>query len=606
MDPDIIIRHFTFLFMNLLDGKEEETKIIVEIDNFARDNKMYSRDICEIIVKKFSMEYLPDRKIKIMNLIDSLIKSAGQDYVDQFAPIIADLFKTTYSITSENGKIQLYKIFYTWKYIFPKEMLDQLNLELNMNSMKVLIAQRYPGIFERYDKYNEDFRKMAQRTMMKNTKPPVKENKGNKEKVGLSDDLFSDSSPSISEDNSDQKDRFSNYSGSGYEKSGGSSHRNSFPRKRFKEEEDSRDKRYRRHDKGSTSKIDEEKIQNIRKMKQKIREEKQMQMSGNTYLNHKRNASPMSNDINQSNKQPVSSNGNYNNYIQGSQMNQQMLLKIMSSKIQMNQQGGNNQNLLNQLYMNQQMQSNSIVNSKFNFSPTRVELCLNKYINDSRCHLKTSFPFFSSIAKYFTDTYKQCKILPTSKTNNDLFKSKDLYDQIHKFSYNTLFTNLRNSCAVCGFRTSIYSKFIEHLDIHFHYNYLKHTSKNKVLCRKEGCDKKSWITGSYLKTDNAYTLNAILYYKNDSDYLASGIVNKAKEVKEDNEELIYPVSEINSDLSCGYCGDVFKKKYFAKHHYWFYVNVVKVKCEKETTLVHESCVEEYKNMLSHGMSTEAE
>ena len=51
---------------------------------------------------------------------------------------------------------------------------------------------------------------------------------------------------------------------------------------------------------------------------------------------------------------------------------------------------------------------------------------------------------------------------------------------------------------------------------------------------------------------------------------------------------------------------MFKKKYFAKHHYWFYVNVVKVKCEKETTLVHESCVEEYKNMISHGMSTEAE
>ena len=55
MDPDIIIRHFTFLFMNLLDGKEEETKIIVEIDNFARDNKMYSRDICEIIVKKLEI-----------------------------------------------------------------------------------------------------------------------------------------------------------------------------------------------------------------------------------------------------------------------------------------------------------------------------------------------------------------------------------------------------------------------------------------------------------------------------------------------------------------------------------------------------------------------
>lgn len=633
MDTENIIKRINFLLCVLLEGKDDENKLISEIDDLAKKHRYFCRIISEIIVKSFTSEPSPERKVKLMNVIDSLFKTAGQDYIDQFSPILYDLFKTVYLQSSETNKIQLYKIFYTWKYLIESKLLEQLNNELNLNLMKELMKQRFPGIFERYDQYNENLKqKIMEINLSQNNIVKIRnKNNNNKEKVGLSDDLFSDSSPSFSADDNNQQDRYSNHSGNSHERcerneKNGIKNQRMFPKKQFKESEE--DKDY----------LEDEKTKNMSKMIKKIREQKKMkekllqsQMNNNNnprdFLNHKRSSSPLSQKYKDNNNQHLPHNSNINaingqilqgikaaqsnsnvnvnqntNYIQNSQLNQQYLLKLFSQKIQPNTQ---NVNKSNQMF-NQSLQNNTLSNLKFNLSPTKVELFLSQFIKESHFRPKTSFPFFSSIAKFFTETYKQSRLLPTTKTNNELFKAKDLFESVHNYTYHSLFTNLRNVCAVCGYRNIIYSKFVEHLDIHFHYNYLKHTSKNKVLCRKEGCDKQSWITGSYLKVQKAYTLNAILYYKNDSDHLASGPVYKAKEVKENNEELIYPVNDLNDNVVCAYCGDGFKKKYFDKHHYWFYVNVVKVKGNpnKESELVHESCVEEYGMMLNSDISTQ--
>ena len=96
MDTENIIKRINFLLCVLLEGKDDENKLISEIDDLAKKHRYFCRIISEIIVKSFTSEPSPERKVKLMNVIDSLFKTAGQDYIDQFSPILYDLFKTVY------------------------------------------------------------------------------------------------------------------------------------------------------------------------------------------------------------------------------------------------------------------------------------------------------------------------------------------------------------------------------------------------------------------------------------------------------------------------------------------------------------------------------
>ncbi len=180
---------------------------------------------------------------------------------------------------------------------------------------------------------------------------------------------------------------------------------------------------------------------------------------------------------------------------------------------------------------------------------------------------------------------------------------------------------------MCGFRTKIYTKFVEHLDIHFYMNYIKRNSQKKVLYRRESSDKHSWIKGLTQTTDisitdhsdsftqASYMLNAVVFYQNDNYQLVSNKkISKISDNPEDNEQLIFPVQP-DEEANCVYCGEEFKKKYMQKFHYWFYVNVVKLSSEeiknyKEIAnsldhnqlkngyvLIHETCIEEFLNMV---------
>jgi len=281
---------------------------------------------------------------------------------------------------------------------------------------------------------------------------------------------------------------------------------------------------------------------------------------------------------------------------------------------------------------------------------------LNSFISKSNVHLDYKSPFFSSLAKWFYESISEDNPLNEIKKDNkkiksvfDLLKIKDFtekesYKDLFKKVLNSLYSDIKNICSICGYRTSQYRNFVNHLDIHFHTNYIKKTSQKRELYRREACSKSSWITNtdsnlnlananilSSSKNDNLNilsSLNAVLYYLSDSDiHLNSNKNNINTNDSESNENMIFPVQD--KVIRCIYCKEEFKKKYFTKFHYWFYINVNKLNFEElktlsqnntaasmelcgnnfgkvlnsideetgEVILIHNTCLEEFVNLL---------
>jgi len=293
----------------------------------------------------------------------------------------------------------------------------------------------------------------------------------------------------------------------------------------------------------------------------------------------------------------------------------------------------------------------SIEGQNINLSETGINY-MNSFISKSNIQLDEKMPFFSSLAKWFYESILEDNPLNEIKKDNkkintlyDLLKIKDFsekesYKDLFKKVQNSLYSDIKNICSICGFRTSQYKRFVEHLDIHFHINYIKKNSRKRDLYRRESCSKNSWITN----TDNNLnlpntnlnlgrneninlisTLNSVLYYLNDSEiYLNTNKNNTNNVDSEGNENMIFPIQE--RDLQCIYCKDEFKKKYFIKHHFWFYINVNKLNVDElrmlnhsninngsnsnlnlmnnanteddeEIVLIHNTCLEEFVNLI---------
>ena len=299
-------------------------------------------------------------------------------------------------------------------------------------------------------------------------------------------------------------------------------------------------------------------------------------------------------------------------------------------------------NNLNILTSNNTEIQNSAISNNSN-TPSGLNF-LNSFISKSNSQIDEKLPFFSSLTKWFYDSLTEDNPLNEIKKDNkkikniyDILKIKDFsekesYLDLFKRVLNSLFVDIRNICSICGYRTNQYKKFIEHLDIHFHINYIKKNSQKKDLYRRESCSKHSWVTNTvsnysnYLnsnKNENVNslsTLNSVLYYLTDSEnHLNFNKNNYNSTESENNENMIFPVQE--KEIKCIYCKEEFKKKYFNKYHFWFYINVNKLNYEelnminqnlfgfdefqnkkfadsdKDMILIHNTCLDEFVNLI---------
>ena len=122
------------------------------------------------------------------------------------------------------------------------------------------------------------------------------------------------------------------------------------------------------------------------------------------------------------------------------------------------------------------------------------ELKLYRFLTSSQTKINKNLHFFSSIAKYYNDTFINDNYSEIPNKFQEINFNEQNYQIMRKRMREKLFieTN-KNNCVICGFKSLFYLDLIQHLDIHFYCNYLKKEGKN--LFRKKANNKNNWIYG---------------------------------------------------------------------------------------------------------------
>ncbi len=563
------------LFNLLFDHTQDETKLINQLTKFAEDNKIYHHDIVNIILQRFQSEHQIGNKLKILNVIHSISKGKdGYLYVNDFKSYIIETFSECYLNGDNVDKVHLFKIYYSWKYIIPDEVLEKLRINLNLDQMKEEVNQKFPGLIERYDKYN-----IAKLQTILDNNQIYKNNLNNNPITVRTNKRYGEDEEKANPNlNNNIHLNFSKHQS----KKNANFHSNINNNPNLN---------------NSNNQNDEIEKQKKQKEKQKRIKEIQEEIKKREYfLSKKTTPSPNSTHSTNSKLSSESKKKKKNNPITTNINTQPLINTINGFKYPIITQNP----YPPQLFPINIIQPQSLYQTE-KYSPENI---LSKFILNSQFKLNSNFSFFSSISKFFYDTYESSPLLPSTDIGNELFEkfnNENEFKKIRDYSKNILFVRLRNECCICGYRNQYYDKFVQHLDIHYHYNYLKTTTGDKLLKRRPGCSKNNWITNSHnlgFKNKNNYTLNALLYYHTDNEWLLNNQIYNENEKEDDNEELIYPVGK--NEVKCFYCGDELKKKFFSKYHYWFYVNVIQIKdknqIDKKLILIHEYCLDDYKQL----------
>ena len=310
---------------------------------------------------------------------------------------------------------------------------------------------------------------------------------------------------------------------------------------------------------------------------------------------------------------------NKNNNLTSKDLNKVKSKKILGKKTKTNHSKSENENTTNKkkIKENPNKNINSNINSinpsnvilnpnnninlffPMNVSPNEVKLFY--FLSNNQKKLRQNLPFFSSMAKYYSESLLTEKYTNKFSKFEEINNNEEAYKEIRKRMKTKLFqeTN-KNNCDICGFKTLYYDDLVQHLDIHFNFNLLEMEGKN--LFRKKASNKSNWIYGSggkNLKNKNSETgtgdrnrncgtLENLIFYRN---MMNNNLVKISNEHEEDNEEFMCPIKDDNGKI-CHYCGDDFKKIFSTKYNYWFYNKVVVVIDDKNKFLAHQACYEE--------------
>ena len=560
----------------ILENNYDESYLIPRIMEIATNNKEYTNDFCKIIITHLKNDGIKN-KLKLFNIIDSLFKSdVGESYINKLNKYIHENFKECFTMSDLEDRILLFKIFYTWKYLLPSNLLEKISEDSRLDEFKKMFMKKYPGKIERYDQYNENMRLTKEKK--KNGGVGVINNTNNNNNINDNNNL--------SKNNNNNND---------ISKTKKTPDKNMLGNKRKSSHEKSTDGGNR-----STSEIKalHNPISNDTNSNTSYgRNEKVNKIinTNNNANNNNNNNELISNQSNQNN-----STLNILNILQ-SGLNISNLQNLQNIPNLQNLQNINNTtqnnltNILQQqllLLLNMKAGSNSLFNSS-NPKASINEIYLFNFLQNTNTKLNTNFRFFSSLAKYYNEVLSKRDMIDIKCNYEDIYNNNnEEYKSIRQKVDSKLFKDIsKNICAICGFRTLFYNNLVEHLDIHFNMNYLKMEGKN--LFRKIGHNRNNWISGENIVNKNiknkvGYTLGNLLYYKN---MMNNNLIKINNEHEEDNEEFMYPIYEDNKE-KCNYCGDEFKKVFSTKYNFWFYYKVVEIKEEKKRNLVHQTCYDE--------------
>ena len=548
-------------YMGLEQHNYNENSIRNTLLKIAYNFRANYSEFCKIIIEYLEKEE-PQYKIRLFDLIDIFFKNNVGDYVEQLKNYLPSNFYECFMMSDLQDRFLLFRIFYTWKYIVPKNIFEKIKEDSKLGDFMENCRKNLPNFatdMKSCEEFNENFKKEK-----------LKKN-ANLNNLNIKKEFKEDIIPNNTNDND-------------------------------------KDNKQKKTIKNTKHNLEENSINSNDKIMGKKRKSSQDKSSeGNSKpkkkvkIENKLNNTDNQKNINsatQNNLAPIMNNNpNINNLIP--------MLPIKQNNTS-NMQFMNNtnpnifKNVLNPAIMSFLQNNPHIFNPLLsNIQSSNVstqEFIIFKFLIDSKVKLNTDLRFFSSLAKFFNESIKSKDIIDVKCEYEDIYKNPE-YQQIRQNVNNSLFSNIKkNICTICGFRTLYYNKLTEHLDIHFNINFLKKEGKN--LFRKKGNNRNNWIKGDNalnknIKSNNAneigYTLNNLLYYKNMINNNIKKLDNLQQE--EDNEELMYPIDE-NNIKCCEFCGDPFKKVFSNKYHYWFYTEIIKVKDEKTKLFVHKACYDE--------------
>ena len=610
----------------------DEGYLISRIDDIALCNKQYINELCVVIIEHLKHDKI-QFKLKLFNIIDTLFKNVGKDYIDKLSNYLIKPFKDCFNESNKNERILLFKIFYSWKYLVPTNILDKIRDDLKLDDFKEIFIKQNPGVIEKYDEYNN--KKKLELEAMNNNFNSINNNPNSfinnnsinisKNKNGGNNNVQISNNDTINLSKS-KKNKNNNNQNSGKKIS---------IEKKFKEDSfqsninnnidlnlpnTSKLIKTKSKTKKSTSK-------NLLEKKRKLSKEKENSKdvnlsknkiktisnptitNKNNSINNNLNNNPLDNlnqiNLNNNNLNDIQLNSNNSNIIPlefliksginlSNLANNKTNINIPQNNninfIQQNQQQQQQHQLMKNILYNIITNNNTLYPSSNNqnqVKPSIIEFQIYQFIQLTNVKLNANLRFFSSLAKYYNDTLEKRDFFDIKCKYEDIYNNEE-YKIIKQKIDAKFFKENKNVCAICGFRTLYYNNLTEHLDIHFNINYLQ--MEGKILFRKIGHNRNNWISGDnnkMYKNKVGNTLGNLLYYKN---MMNNNLVKINKEQEEDNEEFMYPIYEDNNGI-CYYCGDQLKKIFSSKYNYWFYNKVVEIQDDKKH-LVHQSCYEE--------------
>ena len=576
----------------------DEAYLLSRIGDIALKNKIYSNELCNIIIEHLNKDEI-QYKIKLFNIIDSLFKSVGKDYINKICNHLFVSFKQCFTRSDFNERILLFKIFYTWKYLVPKTVLDNIRNALKLDEFKKTFIKNYPGKIEKYDDYNNKMRLKIE--SMNNDKEIMNNN------INLSKkNNTQNTSKKIISEKKYKEDIYQNDINNNL----------NYPinlsinKPKKKKTAILSKKRKSSQDKSLEGNLSTNKVKKLSNP-----------LNNNNLINNNVNNTSLeaSNIINMSNSNNNSNNNNNNGndlFINLNNLNNIILSLLLNSGINLSsltnslsnlnnintisssqnnipirpQNQQQQQQLIQNILLNMITNKNTLFNSNQNqVQPSIIEYKIYQFLTLTTTKLNINLRFFSSLAKYYNDSLQERDNIDIKCKFEDIYNN-EAYKLIRQKIDNKLFKDIKkNVCAICGFRTLFYNNLTEHLDIHFNINYLQMEGKN--LFRKIGHNRNNWINSDNSKNYKnkvGYTLGNLLYYKN---MMNNNFVKINKEQEEDNEEFMIPIYDDNKE-KCYYCGDEFKKIFSTKYNYWFYNKVIPLIEEKNKYLIHQNCYDE--------------
>ena len=578
----------------------DEAYLLSRIGDIALKNRIYSNELCNIIIEHLNKDEI-QYKIKLFNIIDSLFKSVGKDYINKICNHLFVSFKQCFTRSDFNERILLFKIFYTWKYLVPKTVLDNIGNALKLDEFKKTFIKNYPGKIEKYDDYNNKMRLKIE--SMNNDKEIMNNNNINISKKNNTQNI----PKKIISEKKYKEDIYQNDINNNL----------NYPinlslnKPKKKKTAILSKKRKSSQDKSLEGNLSTNKVKKISNP-----------LNNNNLINNNVNNTSLeaSNIINMSNSNNNSNNNNNNNgndlFINLNNLNNIPLSLLLNSGINLSaltnslsnlnnintisssqnnipirpQNQQQQQQLIQNILLNMITNKNTLFNSNQNqVQPSIIEYKIYQFLTLTTTKLNINLRFFSSLAKYYNESLQERDNIDIKCKFEDIYNN-EAYKLIRQKIDNKLFKDIKkNVCAICGFRTLFYNNLTEHLDIHFNINYLQ--MEGKKLFRKIGHNRNNWINGDNSKNYKnkvGYTLGNLLYYKN---MMNNNFVKINKEQEEDNEEFMIPIYEDNKE-KCYYCGDEFKKIFSTKYNYWFYNKVIPLIEEKNKYLIHQNCYDE--------------